>query len=235
MIIILPHSRRGSTQNSWLKSFHSFSFGTFQNPDQMGFGPLRVINEDRVEPEGGFGLHRHENMEILSYILSGTLAHKDSLGIGSTLTRGDIQRMTAGTGVQHSEFNPSLTEKVHFLQIWIFPKILDLPPSYEQKKIPFERFPNQLMMIASPDGRGNSVTIHQDMMIYACILEEGQTIILPTGRSDCWIQMVGGEISIKNGTHLKAGDGAAVQRHETLTVKAIEASEFLLFEFLQPL
>lgn len=237
MVTILPSSDRGQTLTSWLNSLHSFSFGNYRNPGQMGFGPLRVINEDRIEPEGGFGLHRHENMEILTYILSGTLEHKDSLGTGSQIKRGDIQRMTAGTGIQHSEFNPSLTEKVHLLQIWIIPKVKDLTPGYEQKTIPIEHSPNQLIPIATPNGHGESVKINQNVILYCCLLEEHQTVIIPSGINDCWVQMISGEVNIKDGHHISqhlcAGDGAAVTGGEPIILKAVEASEFLLFEFLK--
>lgn len=237
MITILPNSDRGNTQVSWLDSLHSFSFGSFYNPDQMGFGPIRVINEDRVEPEGGFSLHLHENMEIITYVITGTLAHRDSLGTESHIKSGEIQRMTAGTGIQHSEFNPSLTEKVHFLQIWILPDAQDLPPSYEQKSIPIDKNPNQLIILASPDGREGSIKIHQNVIVYGCkfkMKDEPETLPIRTTKdSQYWLQMITGEASLNNDINLKAGDGAGIKKENRITITALcDDTEFLLFEIM---
>lgn len=237
MIIVLPSSDRGYTQTSWLNSLHSFSFGSFYKPDQMGFGPIRVINEDRVEAEGGFSLHRHDNMEIISYVLSGELAHRDSLGTQSIIRPGEIQRMTAGTGIQHSEFNPSFIEKVHFLQIWIHPDTMDLPPSYEQKVISVSEKPNELIILASPDGREESITIHQNVILYGCkfkMKDDAPILTLPTTKgSQYWLQMIAGEMILNEGTSLKVGDGAGIKNETTITFSPLaDETEFLLFEIL---
>ncbi len=235
MITIMPNADRGCTQTTWLDSLHTFSFGAYQNANQMGIGPLRVINEDRVDPEGGFGLHHHENMEILTYVISGSLSHRDSLGNGAVINRGDAQRMTAGTGIDHSEFNPSLTEKVHFLQIWIKPNAQGLSPSYEQKHFLVEEQENHFVLIASPDGRDKSLTIHQDILVYAAKIikkENEKNLILQTSQlSKIWIQVVSGEVTLNEEFHLKTGDGACLEWEDFLEIMPITLdAEVLVLE-----
>src|SRR4051794_26016002 len=171
MIALRPGPERGHAQHGWLDSFHSFSFADYYDPQHMGFGSLRVINEDTVQPGMGFGTHGHRDMEIVSYVLDGKLEHKDNMGTGSIIAPGDVQRMSAGRGVQHSEYNPSRDERVHFLQIWIEPSVTGIKPSYEQKHIPASEKKGRLRLIASPDGRDGSVTLHQDAEIHAAVLD----------------------------------------------------------------
>ncbi len=188
MITVRKSAERGTTQIDWLDSRHTFSFGDYYDSRWMGFGPLRVINEDFVEPGMGFGMHPHRDMEIITYIVKGALEHKDSLGTGSVIRPGDVQRMTAGRGIRHSEFNPSATERVHLLQIWIEPSERGLQPSYEQKTIPDGERHNRLRLIASPDGRDGSVTIHQDADVYAALLDSGTEqfhTLRPADRHGC--------------------------------------------------
>ena len=196
----------------------------------MGFRSLRVINEDRVKPDSGFGTHSHRDMEIVSYVLGGELGHKDSMGTGSVIRPGDVQRMSAGTGVTHSEWNHSKTEYVHFLQIWILPERRGIEPSYEQKTLPPEATHNQLRLAASPDGRDGSVTIHQDAEIHVAKLEAGGEVRHPiaTGRH-AWIQVARGAVEV-NGTALAAGDGAAVSEEKQVAIRAGETAEVLVFD-----
>ncbi len=196
----------------------------------MGFRALRVINEDRVKPESGFGTHSHRDMEILSYVLAGELGHKDSMGTGSVIRPGDVQRMSAGTGVTHSEWNHSKTEFVHFLQIWILPDRRGIEPGYEQKTLAPESMHNQLRLVASPDGRDGSVTVHQDTELHVARLDAGGEIAHPLGAGrHAWVQVARGAIDV-NGTALAAGDGAAVSDEARIAIRAGEAAEVLLFD-----
>ena len=221
---------RGAAQFGWLDSRHTFSFGHYHDPKFMGFGPLRVINEDRVQPGRGFDTHGHRDMEIISYVVSGALRHEDSLGNGSIIRPGDVQRMTAGSGVRHSEYNASDDEPVHFLQIWIQPEALGLPPGYEQKAFPAEEQTNRLALVVARGGRDGAVSIHRDVDIYAGRLDAGVTIghTFRAGRSG-WMQVVRGELRA-NDLVLQAGDGLALGQVPSLELKAIGASELLLFD-----
>ncbi|HEV8714082.1 MAG TPA: pirin family protein [Candidatus Binatia bacterium] len=221
---------RGHAQHGWLDSYHTFSFADYYDPRHIGFRTLRVINEDRVQPGKGFGTHPHRDMEIISYVLEGALAHKDSLGTGSLIAPGEVQRMSAGTGVAHSEFNPSQAEPVHFLQIWILPERAGLPPSYEQRAFPAEEKRRKLRLVASHDGREGSVTIHQEVDLYTALLAPGETVThrLTPGRH-AWVQVARGAITL-NDTALSAGDGAAVSEETLLTVTATDPAEVLLFD-----
>ncbi|MGA7329622.1 MAG: pirin family protein [Rhodomicrobium sp.] len=221
---------RGRANFGWLDSKHSFSFGHYYDPDHMGFGPLRVINEDRVAPGGGFPTHPHSDMEIISYVLEGALEHKDSLGTGSVIRPGDVQRMSAGTGVRHSEFNASDKEPVHFLQIWIIPERKGLKPSYEQKSFDAASKRGKLCLIGSRDGRNGSVTIHQDADLYSTLLEPGDSVshVLAAGRGG-WIQVSRGAITV-NGQLLQAGDGMAIEEAGELHFEAEISAEVLLFD-----
>jgi quercetin 2,3-dioxygenase len=230
MITVYPSGARGHTQIGWLDSYHSFSFGDFYDPGLMGFRALRVINEDRVEPGRGFGTHPHRDMEIISYVIEGALGHKDSLGNGSIITPGEVQRMSAGTGVLHSEMNPSPKEPVHFLQIWIVPERKGIAPGYEQRAFPAEERRGRLRLVASRDGREGSVTIHQDAALYAALLAPGEEASLPVpeGRY-AWVQVVRGAVAL-NDQPLSAGDGAAATEERALRLKATEPSEVLVFD-----
>ncbi len=221
---------RGHADHGWLNSYHTFSFANYYDPEFHGFRSLRVINEDRVEPGQGFGRHPHDNMEILSYVLEGNLEHKDSMGTGSVIKPGDVQVMSAGTGITHSEFNPSPNEKVHFLQIWMFPDKKGLKPRYDQKHFSKEEKRDQLKLIGSKEGREGSVVIHQDIDLFASRLSEGKDLqykIRPN--SGFWLQVVEGEMEI-NGSKLKAGDAAYGEDEAGLSLKADQESEFLLFD-----
>jgi len=221
---------RGKADFGWLDSRHSFSFGHYHDPKHMGFGPLRVINEDRVTPGGGFPTHPHSDMEIISYVLDGALEHKDSIGTGSVIRPGDVQRMSAGPGIRHSEFNASKTAPVHFLQIWIIPEQKGLAPSYEQKTFTTSEKSGQLRLIGSRDGRNGSVTIRQDVDLYATVIEPGQTIshALAADRI-AWVQVARGSIKL-NGQLLEAGDGLAVETQGKLLLKSESSAEVLLFD-----
>ena len=230
MIRIRKGNERGSANHGWLDSKHSFSFADYNDPDHMGFGNLRVINEDRVQPGQGFGVHGHRDMEIISYIIDGALEHKDSMGNGSIMRRGDVQRMTAGSGVQHSEFNPSPDATVHFLQIWSLPQTLSLTPSYEQKAFMEEERSDHLHLIVSRDGRDQSLTIHQDVDLYASMLTADCTLS-HSFRKDRkgWLQVVLGDVAIDE-MHLVAGDGLALQDCDQVRVSALSDTELLLFD-----
>ena len=210
MIVLRKSSERGHADHGWLDSRHTFSFADYHDPNHVQFGALRVINEDRVQPGRGFGTHGHRDMEIISYVISGALAHADSMGESATLRPGDVQRMSAGTGVRHSESNPSSGETVHFLQIWILPRSPGLPPGYEQKHFSPRDKKNRLCLVASPEGRDGSLTLHQDARLYAALLEEGITVTHETrpGRR-LWVQVVSGACTA-NGVALSEGDGAAI-------------------------
>jgi redox-sensitive bicupin YhaK (pirin superfamily) len=226
----LRNSQRGSADHGWLQSNHSFSFASYYNPKEMGFGPLRVINEDRVQPASGFGQHGHENMEIISYVISGALEHKDSLGTGSVIHYGDVQRMSAGNGVTHSEFNHSSQERVHFLQIWIKPNVLDIEPSYEEKHFDPASKTNQLRLIASADARQGSLLIHQDADLYASILNVRDEVkyALSADRT-AYLHVINGKLNV-NGEHLNTGDALKINNEHELHIKADEHTEFLLFD-----
>ncbi|MGD9387235.1 MAG: pirin family protein [Gammaproteobacteria bacterium] len=230
MIDIRQAAERGVANFDWLDSKHTFSFGHYHDPDHMGFGPLRVINEDRVKPGTGFHTHGHRDMEIISYVLDGELAHRDSLGNGSIIRPGDVQRMTAGTGVRHSEFNPSAEKLVHFLQIWILPEKEGLPPGYEQKHFGRKEKSGLLRLVASRDGRDGSVTIHQDVDLYATCLRAGDDVRHePAGRRKVWVQVARGLAEI-NGVMAEAGDGLALSQEEQVTLKGLTDAEILLFD-----
>ena len=230
MIAVRHAADRGNANLGWLDSKHTFSFGDFHDPGHMGFGNLRVINEDRVQPGKGFSTHAHQDMEIISYVIQGALEHKDNMGNGSVMDSGEVQRMTAGTGVTHSEFNPSANELVHFLQVWILPEQQGLPPSYEQNTYSSDSKNNRLRLIASPTGREGSLTVHQQVDIFASILDQDATLThsLDAGRRG-WMQVVRGTLEV-NGETLNAGDGAAISETPVLTIKASEKAELLLFD-----
>jgi len=230
MLALRHAEQRGQANFGWLDSRHTFSFGHYYDPRHMGFGPLRVINEDRVQPGQGFGTHGHRDMEIISYVLHGALEHKDSMGNGSIIQPGDVQRMTAGTGVRHSEFNASDSEIVHFLQIWVLPERDGLAPGYEQKHFPVAEKRGRLRLIGSRGGRDGSVTIHQDVDLYAAVLAEGESVshALAEGRKG-WLQVARGSASL-NDRQLYPGDGAAIQGPDSMTVSATSDTEILLFD-----
>ena len=230
MITVRKASERGHFDFGWLDTHHTFSFGDYYDPRFMGFRSLRVINEDFVHPSRGFPTHPHRDMEIITYILAGALAHKDSMGNGSVIRPGDVQRMSAGTGVRHSEANPSNAESVHLLQIWIMPAEYNIAPGYEQKFFAEEEKRGRLRLVASPDGRDGSVTIHQDASVYAAVLDAGQEVSheLAAGRG-AWLQVARGAVEL-NGQALSQGDGAAVSEEGTLTITGREPAEVLLFD-----
>ena len=231
MLTIRRANERGLSEFSWLHSQHSFSFGGYMDPAHMGFSDLRVINEDRVVPGAGFGTHGHRDMEIISYVLEGELAHKDSMGTGSVIRPGDVQRMSAGTGVTHSEMNYSTENPVHFLQIWLLPEAKGLEPEYEQKYFDPAAQPNQWRLIGSRDGRDGSVTIHQDVSLYRAKLEANTELgyRLAEGRK-AWLQVVRGGAQL-NGEALSLGDGAAITDLSSLNLIADENNtEVLLFD-----
>jgi len=229
MITIRRSDDRGRAQHGWLDSRHTFSFADYHDAAHMGFGPLRVINEDKVAPGAGFGKHGHRDMEILSYVLDGALAHQDSLGTSSTIRPGELQRMSAGTGIQHSEFNASKEQPVHFLQIWILPERDGIAPGYEQKAFTLER-EQGLRLVASPDGRDGTISIHQDVEVHAARLPAGGTAshALRAGRI-AWLQVARGEVAL-NGVRLAAGDGAAIEQETALQIEAQAPAEILLFD-----
>jgi redox-sensitive bicupin YhaK (pirin superfamily) len=230
MLLIRRSADRGRATLGWLDSRHTFSFADYHDPRFMGYGSLRVINEDRVQPGKGFGTHSHSDMEIITYVLAGELAHRDSLGNGSVIRRGDVQRMSAGTGVQHSEFNHSPSAPVHFFQIWVFPSNRGLAPSYEEKHFDDDAKRGQLKLVASNDGREGSVLIHQRTDLYAALLKAGDEATHVTDRTGRgWVQVASGSITV-NDERLEAGDGAAVAYEDTLSIKCNADSELLLFD-----
>ena len=230
MITIRKAEERGHFDFGWLSTYHTFSFDQYHDPKHMGFRSLRVINEDIVQPENGFPTHGHRDMEIVTYILEGALEHRDSMGNGSIIRRGDAQRMSAGTGVRHSEANPSEDTPVHLLQIWILPKEQSLPPEYEEKKFSDDEKRNKLRLIVSPEGDNGSVRIHQDAKIYASVLDAAQEVVhtMAEGRS-AWLQVAAGSI-VLNDVALKQGDGAAITQESKLRIAASKAAEVLLFD-----
>jgi len=228
---IRPAGDRGLTKLQWLDSRHSFSFGDYYDPEHMGFGKLRVINDDRVFPDGGFGTHPHRDMEILSFVVEGALEHSDSLGNGSVIRAGDVQRMTAGTGIQHSEFNPSSTEEVRFLQVWIEPERRGLQPGYEQRAFDLESVAGTPVLIASRDGRDGSLTVHQDVEVFRVLVPGGGSTDhrLAEGRR-LWLQVVSAEVEVA-GHPLQEGDGAALAGGAILDIVGrADMSDLLLFE-----
>ncbi len=230
MLKLHSNQQRGSANHGWLQSRHSFSFGQFYHPELMGFGALRVINEDVVQPGKGFGSHAHRDMEIISYVLSGELEHRDSLGNGSIIHAGSVQRMSAGTGIIHSEFNPSATTSVHFLQIWLEPKVKGIQPSYAEMRNVVALAPGNLRLIASADGREGSVSIHQDASIYLAVLTETQQAeyILAAGRS-AYVHVIRGSLEV-NDVKLSSGDALMLSEIAKVSCKQASHAECLLFD-----
>jgi quercetin 2,3-dioxygenase len=231
MIAVRHAAERGIANLGWLDSRHTFSFGHYYDPDHMGFGALRVINEDRVRPGAGFDTHGHQDMEIISYVLDGALEHKDSIGTGSVIRPGDVQVMSAGTGIRHSEFNHSKKEPVHFLQIWVLPDRKGLPPRYDQKSFPNSEKRDRLRLVGSPDGRDGSIVIHQDTEIYDAVLTRGHAVAhaLKAGRKG-WVQVVAGAVEV-NGKAASAGDGVALEDETVLSITSrADDSEVLVFD-----
>jgi redox-sensitive bicupin YhaK (pirin superfamily) len=230
MIDIIRSEARGAADHGWLKSRHTFSFADYHNPSMMGFGKLRVINEDWIEPGQGFGTHPHRDMEIVTYMIGGALEHKDSMGNGSVIRPGELQRMTAGTGVLHSEFNASQSDQAHLLQIWILPERNGLEPGYEQKLFPAEEKRNRWRVVVSPDARDGSLKIHQDIELHSALLDAGTALDYTFGeRRRGFVQVVSGDVEVGDQT-LTAGDAFALVDRESLTVHATSAAELLLFD-----
>ena len=221
---------RGHVNHGWLDSYHTFSFGSYYDSEHMGFSNLRVINDDTVSPRGGFGTHGHRDMEIITYVLDGALEHRDSMGNGSLIRPGDVQRMSAGTGVTHSEFNASDSEPVHFLQIWVLPEQHGLRPGYEQKAFPDEEKRGRLRLVGSRDGRDGSLTIHQDVDLYATLLRAGDSVSheLADGRKG-WVQVARGA-AVLDGQPLQQGDGVAIEGPATISLTGSPDTEILLFD-----
>ncbi len=230
MITVRKSVERGFADHGWLKSHHTFSFADYYDPEHMGFRSLRVINEDYVEPGQGFGTHPHRDMEIITYVVKGAVAHKDSMGSSATVTPGEVQVMSAGTGVTHSEFNPSDMEKLHLLQIWIKPKVRGTKPSYSQKAFPDNERKDKLKLMAAADGRADAVSIGQDTSLYSSLLSAATTLKhqFKTGRAG-WLQVVSGDLTV-NGISLHPGDGAKIEEEASIEILAKTASEFLLFD-----
>ncbi len=230
-IVVRPARSRGHANHGWLDSHHTFSFANYHDPHHMGFGPLRVINEDRVQPGAGFATHGHRDMEILSYVIEGALAHKDSIGTGSVIRPGDVQVMSAGTGIRHSEFNASKVEPVHFLQIWLLPERQGLQPRYDQKTFPESEKRGRLRLIASHDARDGSLLVHQNADVFTTLLNDGQSINhkLNAGRR-AWVQIVRGSADI-DGVPVHTGDGAAIEGEAALAITSRERDcEILVFD-----
>ena len=230
MLTLRPAAERGHANHGWLDSWHSFSFADYRDPQHLHWGPLHVINEDRVNPGGGFGTHGHEDMEIITYVLAGELEHKDSMGNGSIIRPGDAQRMSAGRGVRHSEFNPSAVTSVHFLQIWIIPDVRGIAPEYEQRNYPDRERRGQLRQFASADGAEGSLRIHQDARVYAGSFDGNETarLTLAAGRIG-YLQLARGQASV-NGQQLKAGDGAMLSGEAQVLIERGTQSELLVFD-----
>jgi redox-sensitive bicupin YhaK (pirin superfamily) len=230
MITIRPANERGHADHGWLDTYHTFSFSSYRDTRHMRFRALRVMNEDVVAPGQGFGTHPHDNMEIVTYVLSGALEHRDSMGNGEVLRPGEFQRMSAGTGITHSEFNPSASEPVHLYQIWLFPEQKGIEPSYEQKRFDESERHNRLRLVASPDAADGSLTIHTDARVYLASLDAGQQVTqqLAPGRH-AWLQVLRGAVTL-NGQPLATSDGAAVSEEITLAIAATEAAEVMLFD-----
>lgn len=230
MIRVRPRDERGYFDHGWLKTYHTFSFGEYQDSEHMSFRSLRVMNEDWIAPGQGFGTHPHRDMEIVTYVLTGALEHKDSMGNGSVLRPGEFQRMSAGTGITHSEFNPSATEPVHLYQIWLFPRERGLSPSYEQRAFADTERENRLRLVASADGADGALTIQQDARIYLATLSSDRALshALPADRHG-WLQVLRGSVTL-NGQSLEAGDGAAISEETELTIVAQQPAEIMLFD-----
>ena len=230
MVTLRRGNERGSSKFNWLDSRHTFSFGDYYDPRQMGYSSLRVINEDRVNPGAGFPTHSHRDMEIITYVLEGVLAHKDSTGTSSVIQVGDVQRMSAGTGISHSEYNASQTEPVHFLQIWILPNETGLKPGYEQRSFDLEKKSGSWVLVAAPDARDGALKLHQDAELSLAVLPKGEKLnySLRAGRQ-AWVQVGRGKVTL-NGSLLEAGDGAAISREEVVNLTANDPSEVLLFD-----
>ncbi len=230
MITLRPAAERGHAQHGWLDSHHTFSFADYHDEKHMGFRGLRVINEDRVAPAQGFGTHPHRDMEILSYVLEGAIEHKDSMGTGSVIKPGEVQRMSAGTGVRHSEFNASKTDSVHFLQIWILPAKQGIEPGYEQKAFAEADTRGRLRVVASMDGRDGSVTVHSDVTVHAGLFDAFESAVLPLrdGRH-AWVHVARGRVRV-DGHELSAGDGAGVSGQKNITLEGIDGGEVLVFD-----
>lgn len=230
MITVKKSEARGHANRGWLDSYHTFSFADYYDRNSMNFRSLRVINEDVISPGKGFGTHGHRDMEIITYVLEGALEHKDSLGTGAAIKPGEVQRMSAGTGIQHSEFNHSQTEPVHLLQIWLLPDTNDLQPSYEQREFPLAERRGQLRLVAARDARDGSVKVHQDVDLYAAVLDKKSRVshTLQPNRH-AWVQVARGAVLL-NGLSLGKGDGAAVSDEAELVIEAAEDAEFLLFD-----
>jgi len=232
MLEVRKSNERGQANHGWLNSFHSFSFAEYYDPKHMGFGPLRVINEDRVQPGMGFGTHGHRDMEIISYVLDGALEHKDSMGNGSVIRPGDVQRMSAGTGVMHSEYNPSPSDRVHFLQIWIQPNVNAIAPSYEEKHFDAASKRGKLRLVASPDGRDGSVLVHQDAFIFSTLLDGAERVqhTLAAGRL-AYVHVARGSVTV-NGQPLEAGDAAKLAGEREIVLERGRDAEVLLFDMV---
>jgi redox-sensitive bicupin YhaK (pirin superfamily) len=230
MIEVIASETRGSADHGWLRAKHTFSFAEYQNPKRVRFGPLRVINEDRIAPAMGFGTHPHKDMEIITYPISGSIEHKDNMGNGTVINAGEVQRMTAGSGVQHSEYNHSDSDELHLLQIWLFPLQKNLQPGYEQKTFSRDQKLNQLRLVASRDGRDGSITVHQKVSLYASILQAGTELEHRIDESHkVFVQVVSGDISV-NGQHLSAGDGLQLTDEKIASISCQNEAEFLLFD-----
>ena len=230
MTTLRPSNARGHANHGWLDSYHTFSFANYYDPTHMGVSNLRVINDDTVMPGQGFGTHGHQDMEIVSYVLDGALEHKDSMGNGSLIRPGDIQRMSAGTGVRHSEYNPSPTEPVHFLQIWLVPNRAGVQPGYDQKHFPLAERRGRLVLLVSPDGRDGSLSAHQDSLLYGTLLEAGEAVEHPLapGRR-AYVHVARGQVAV-NGTPLGSGDGATLEGVGQVHLEGLGRAEVLLFD-----
>ena len=230
MIEVIPSDTRGSADHGWLRAKHTFSFANYQNPARVHFGPLRVINEDRIAPGQGFGTHSHKDMEIVTYIISGAIEHKDNMGNGTVISAGEIQRMTAGTGIEHSEFNHSQDDELHLLQIWLFPEEKGLVPGYEQIEFTRKDKLNQLKLVGSRDGRDGSVTIHQKVDLYASVLEAGTELTHTMADTHkIFVQVISGDLTI-SGKTLAAGDGVQIKNENSVLIIAQSEAEILLFD-----
>ena len=227
MITIRKSNERGHIRHDWLDTYHTFSFGDYFDPQHTHFQTLRVVNEDRISPQTGFPFHSHQDMEIITYIISGVIEHQDSLGNNGQIRKGEIQLMRAGSGITHSEVNPSDTEETHLLQIWIFPNQKNLEPAYQQKQINLHDLPNQLLLIASPNGENNSFVIAQDAKVYACILQDKEIQYNISSSRSVWLQVVNGDLSV-NSTAITRGDGIAIKDETQLNISG--TGEFILFD-----
>lgn len=231
MFVLYKSNTRGTTSSAWLTSHHTFSFADYYNPSMMGFGHLRVINEDFIEASSGFPMHSHKDMEIITYVVSGALIHKDSLGNGSVIQPGEIQRMSAGVGVKHSEYNALDNEELHLLQIWILPETTGITPSYEQKKI--NRKDNEWILIGSPNPDDSAVLIHQRADLMVSYLTKNATVLHSLGNKNAWVQVIKGHINLNHQT-LESGDAVALSSENNLSVTCLsDSAELLLFEFYQ--